>query len=206
MASPQFVNIGTATSMPLQSIKPAGDDTSDNVNIQTLDAAGYTVSTYLWVNWAGDSGDQVAWVDDEEFEIVEDVAFAPGQGLWITGSSSEQGIQTAGAVGKSDVTVQLKSGATAVGNPFPVSIPLQEILVEGDDTSDNVNIQLLDNAGYTLTTYLWVNWAGDSGDQEAWVDDEEFEIVENVSINPGQGLWVTGSSTEQSIRFPAPEL
>ena len=206
MAAPQFVNVGSTEAIPLQSIKPTGDDTSDNVNIQTLDAAGYTVSTYLWVNWAGDEGDQEAWVDDEEFAIVEDVSFAPGQGLWITGSTSQQGVQTAGKVGRSDATVQLKSGATAVGNPFPVSVDLQDILVEGEDTSDNVNIQLLDNAGYTLTTYLWVNWAGDEGDQEAWVDDEEFAIVENVNIAPGQGLWVTGSSTEQAVRFPAPEL
>jgi hypothetical protein len=206
LATPQFLNISTDTATPLQSIIPVGDDTSDNVALQTLDAYGYTAANYLWVNWAGDSGDQEAWVDDEEFQIVEGVSFAPGAGLWVTGSSTDQSIQTAGAVGKSDVVVQLRFGNTAVGNPFPVSVDLQDIIPEGDDTSDNVALQTLDAYGYTVANYLWVNWAGDSGDQEAWVDDEEFQIVEGVSFAPGAGLWVTGSSDQQSIRFPAPEL
>lgn len=206
MTTPQFLNVGSAEGMPLQSIKPTGDDTSDNVNIQTLDAYGRTQVTYLWVNWAGDEGDQEAWVDDDEFAIVEDVTFAPGQGLWVTGSSTDQAFQTVGAVWKFDVTVQLRASATAVGNPFPVAINLQDILPEGDDTSDNVNIQILDAYGRTQVTYLWVNWAGDEGDLEAWVDDDEFAIVEEVSFMPGQGIWATGSSTSQYLRFPAPEL
>ena len=206
MTTPQFLNVGSSEAMPLQSIKPTGDDTSDNVNIQLLDTYGRTLVTYLWVNWAGDEGDQEAWVDDDEFAIVEGVTFAPGQGLWVTGSSSAQGFQTAGSVGKSDVSVQLTSGATGLGNPFPVAIDLQDIIPQGDDTSDNVNIQLLDTYGRTLVTYLWVNWAGDEGDQEAWVDDDEFAIVEGVTFAPGQGLWVTGSSDSQYLRFPAPEL
>ena len=90
MVSAQFINIGAETATPLQSIKPTGDETSDNVAIQTLDAYGRTVANYLWVNWAGDEGDQEAWIDDEEFAIVEDVSFQPGQGLWVQGSSTSQ--------------------------------------------------------------------------------------------------------------------
>ena len=205
LATPQFVSIG-AEAMPLQSIKPVGDDTSDNVTLQTLDAYGYTASNYLWVNWAGENGDQEAWVDDENFAIVEGVTFAPGAGLWITGSANTQSIQTAGAVGKSDVVVQLRFGNTAMGNPFPTEIDLQDIIPEGEDTSDNVALQTLDAYGYTISNYLWVNWAGENGDQEAWVDDENFAIVEGVTFAPGAGLWVTGSSDAQAIRFPAPEL
>ena len=192
--------------MPLQSIIPIGDDTSDNVSIQTLDAYGYTVANYLWVNWAGDNGDQEAWVDDSEFAIVEGVTFAPGAGLWVGGSTDTQAIQTAGQVGLSDVVVALRFGSTATGNPYPVPLKLQDIIPVGEDTSDNVSIQTLDAYGYTVANYLWVNWAGDNGNQEAWVDDSEFAIVEGVTFAPGAGLWVTGSSDAQAIRFPAPEL
>ena len=106
---------------------------------------------------------------------------------------------------KSDVSVSLRPGAVGIGNPFPVAINIQDILPTGDDTSDNVYIQTLDAYGYTVDNYAWVNWAGDSGDQEAWINDD-FEIVTDVEFAPGQGLWVYGSSIEQALRFPAPEL
>ena len=190
--------------MSLQSIRPVGDDVSDNVVIQTLDFAGRTVDSYAWINWAGESFDQEAWVDDS-FTIVEGVEFTPGTGLWVQGLSGEQGIQTAGKVGTNDVVVTLRNGGTVTGNPFPVTINLQDILPEGNDVSDNVVIQTLDFAGRTVNSYAWINWAGESFDQEAWVDDN-FAIVEGVEFAPGTGLWIQGMSTDQTVRFPAPEL
>ena len=203
MVTAQFLSIGSDT-MPLSSFVPTGDDTSDSVVIQTLDAAGYTIASYSWVNWAGDNYDQEAWIEDG-FAIVEGVSFAPGQGLWVQGADESQGIQTAGMVGTSDVVVKLRFGSTATGNPFPVAINLQDILPEGDDTSDSVVIQTLDAAGYTIASYSWVNWAGENFDQEAWIDDS-FTIVNDVTFAPGQGLWIQGAGDNQSVRFPAPEL
>ena len=192
--------------MDLQSIIPTGDDTSDNVFIQTLDAYGRTVDSYGWINWAGDNGDVEAWVDDN-YEIISDVSFSPGQGLWVmTNSDESQGVQSAGRVGTDDVSVALRFGGTLTGNPYPTSVDLQDIIPTGDDTSDNVFIQTLDAYGRTVDSYGWINWAGDNGDQEAWVNDN-YEIVTGVSFDAGAGLWImTNSDAEQSIRFPAPEL
>lgn len=92
MVSPQFLNIGASTSTPLQSIVPVGESLSDNVVIQTLTPYGYTASAYMWIDYAGDSGDQTAWVDPDTYEIVEGVTFEPGQGLWVQGSSTNQSI------------------------------------------------------------------------------------------------------------------
>ena len=204
LTTPQFLNVGAETAMPLQSIIPTGDDTSDNVSLQTLDAYGYTATSYQWINWAGENSDQEAWVDDE-YTIVSGVSFAPGTALWVSGNSSGQAVQSAGKVGASDVIVQLRNGGTAIGNPFPVEVALQDIIVTGDDASDNVSIQTLDAYGYTATSYQWINWAGENSDQEAWVDDE-YTIVTDVKFPSGQGLWVSGSSDAQYLRFPAPEL
>ena len=210
MVTPQFLNVGADSAIPLQSIRPTGEDTSDNVVIQLLDAYGYTIdgASYMWINWAGDDGNQEAWVDDSDYTIKEGVSFTPGQGLWVYGSASGQGFQTAGSVGKNDVTVQLRFGATATGNPFPTTLELQDIVPSGEDVSDNVVIQLLDAYGYTIdgASYMWINWAGDNGDQEAWVDDSDYTVKEGVSFEPGQGLWVYGSSDSQYVTFPAPEL
>ena len=86
------------------------------------------------------------------------------------------------------------------------AIALESILPTGDGVSDVINIQTLDAFGYTVDSYLWINWAGASYDQEAWVYPDTYEIVEGITFAPGQGLWITGSSSEQSVRFPAPEL
>ena len=86
MATPQFTNIGADEAMPLQSIIPTGDDTSDNVSLQTLDSAGRTVDMYFWNDWAAD---EPCWVDDN-FEKVTGVTIDPGLGLWVSGSATTQ--------------------------------------------------------------------------------------------------------------------
>lgn len=91
MSSAQFMDVGAST-VSLESFTPKGDNVSDNVMIQTLDAYGREVATYQWINWAGDSGDQEAWVDGD-YSIVEGVSFPAGQGLWIQGSSDSQAIR-----------------------------------------------------------------------------------------------------------------
>ena len=195
---PQFVNVGAGESLDLQSLVAVGDDASDNVQVQTLDAAGRTVDAYDWNDWAAD---KPCWVDGD-WNPVTEVSVAPGQGLWVIGSASTQGIQAAGKVGTEDVVVSLRNGGTSTGNPFPVSIDLQDIVAEGEDASDNVQIQTLDAAGRTVDTYDWNDWAAD---KPCWVDGD-WNPIEGVSIVPGQGLWIIGSSSAQSIRFPAPEL
>lgn len=198
MVTAQFLNIGGTGNTNLQDIIPTGDDTSDNVFIQTLDSAGYTVDNYSWNDWATD---KACWVDDN-YEEVTGVTFTPGQGLWVQGAAATQGLQTAGKVGVADISVTLRAGCTATGNPFPTAVDLQDIIPEGDDTSDNVFIQTLDSAGYTVDNYSWNDWATDKA---CWVDDN-YEEVTGVTIEPGAGLWVQGSSSSQYLRFPAPEL
>ena len=105
----------------------------------------------------------------------------------------------------------LKKGNTIAGVQFvnisnESATPLQSIIPVGDDVSDNVVLQTLDFAGRTVNSYMWINWAGDNGDQEAWVNDETYEVISDVTFEGGAGLCVQGTSTEQSIRFPAPEL
>ena len=190
--------------MPITSFMPVGDDTYNHVEIQTLDNAGYTVDSYVWTDEGGEDWDQTGWVDGDN-NIVTDVTFAPGQGLWVFGSAATQGLQTAGLVGKSDVVVTLRAGASGIGNPFPVAINLSDILPEGEDTYNHVEIQTLDNAGYTVDSYVWTDEGGEDWDQTGWVDGDN-NIVTDVTFAPGQGLWVYGSSTAQTLRFPAPEL
>ena len=136
---------------------------------------------------------------------MTDVTFEPGQALWVLGSSSSQGLQTSGKVGTSDVQIQLRYGGTLAGNPFPVKITLGDLIPTGEDTYNNVSVQILDAYGYTQTNYSWTDAGGEGWDEIGWVDDDN-NLVTNVEIEAGQGLWVLGSNSNQYLRFPAPEL
>lgn len=175
-----------------------GADTSDNVVLSTVDEYGTAVTSYTWNDWASDAP---CWVDDE-FAPIEGVALVAGQAFWTSGSASDQGVQSAGEVGLKDVIVNLRFGYTLTGNPFPVAISLQDIVAEGEDTSDNVVLAKIDEYGTATESYAWCDWAAD---EPCWVDDS-FAMVEGVTIAPGEGLWTSGSSDAQSVRFPAPEL
>lgn len=197
MVVPQFVTVGSAGStISLDAIAPTGDSL-DDVNIQLLSSGGTTVRTYSWNTYMYDTP---RWVDDDMVE-VSGITFATGQGLWVVGSASSQTLQSAGEVSLKDVAVQLQNGATATGNPFPVSVALADIYPTGSDL-DDVNIQLLSSGGTTLTTYSWNTYMYDT---PRWVDDDMVE-VSGVTFAAGQGLWVIGSADTQYLNFPAPEL
>ena len=198
MTAAQFVNVGESSYLDLQSISAVGTDVADNVVVQTLDFAGRTVDSYGWNDWVDTTP---CWVNDS-YEKVEGVQLSPGTGLWVQGTAIDQSIQTAGKVGTDDVVVTLRNGGTIAGNPFPVAIDLQDIIATGTDVADNVVVQTLDYAGRTLESYGWNDWVDTT---PCWVNDS-YEKVEGVTINPGEGLWVQGTSEAQYIRFPAPEL
>ncbi len=207
MATAQFMPI-TGSAINLQDLIPVGKssgDMTDKVAIQLIDSLGRMTQTYTWINWAGDDGTTEAWVDGG-YNIVENVTFAPGQGLWVSAIDGVS-LQSSGVVGKSDVVVSLQKDFTATGNPFPTPVNIQDILPQGKspaDMTDKIAIQLLDDLGRMTQTYTWINWAGDDGTTEAWVDGG-YGIVEGVSFEPGFGLWVSAIDGV-SLRFPAPEL
>ena len=200
MLTPQFVPVDGTSEIAIEDLTPVGDevDTDGGITIQTLTAGGRTEAMYQWIDW----GEPTGWCDDE-WNLVEGVTFTPGQGLWVTGTGTGAGIQYAGKVGTSDITVQLRAGATATGNPFPTTINLQDIIPEGDevDTDGGITIQTLTAGGRTEAMYQWIDW----GEPTGWCDDE-WNLVEGVTFPAGQGLWVTGTKNTEYLRFPAPDL
>ena len=213
MTAAQFLTVGKDT-ISLNDIKPLGDGVADTVEIQTLDAYGYTDKSYMWIDYAGEDWDQAGWIDNnaelgDYYELVTDVTFPAGAGLWVFGADGLS-IQSTGQVNTSDVAVELRSGATAIGNPYPMAVSLADILPVGDGAADTVEIQTLDAYGYTAQSYMWIDYAGEDWDQAGWIDNNAelgdfYELVTDVTFPAGAGLWIFGADG-LSIRFPAPEL
>ena len=191
MTSAQFAPI-SGTGINIQDIVANGEDLS-YVAIQTLDSAGRPAETFTWNDWMYE---EACWVDDDLNQASR--VFSPGAGMWIYGVDGYN-IQTAGKVETSDVVVTLADGFVAVGNPFPVSVSIQDIVATGDDLS-YVAIQTLDSAGRAAETFTWNDWMYES---PCWVDDELNQTTRTFA--PGEGVWVYGVAG-YTLRFPAPEL
>ena len=200
MVAPQFLPINETGKIALEDLVPVGDDvdTDGGIMIETLTAGGRAADIYMYLDW----GDPKGWCDDT-YTLVEGVTFNPGQGLWVQGTSNGAAIQNAGMVGKNDMSVQLRPGFTATGNPFPTTINLQDIIPEGDDidTDGGIMIETLTAGGRAAEIYMYLDW----GDPKGWCDDT-YTLVEGVTFEPGQGLWGQGTKTSEYLRFPAPEL
>ena len=100
----------------------------------------------------------------------------------------------------------LQNGATMIAPQFlyvggSEAMPIEALTPTGSET-DGVEIQTLTAAGATDKYYTWNTWFYS---EPCWVD-KNLAPVTGVSFDPGQGLWVQGSSSAQYIRFPAPEF
>ena len=122
MATSQFCAVG-GTGTDIQTIKGDGEDLYD-FSIQILDVYGRTAKSFGWDDW---SYDTAMWVDDDggtEYTV------APGQGLWIQAKSGYT-VTTCGEVQMKDVVVNMADGFVAVGNPFPMAVGIQDLVVVG---------------------------------------------------------------------------
>ena len=206
---PQFAGVASADgSFDLQTIT-CSDNSSDSVSFSVLNNTGLNGDSYLWVNWYDPDEDgetESCWVNDE-FEKVTDYTLKPGEALWVQADSTDQLFQSAGRVNTSDVAVQLRSGSTLTGNPFPVTLDLQDITCS-DNCSDSVSFSILNNTGLNGDSYLWIDYYENpqTGETEScWVNDE-FEKVKDFKVTPGMGLWVQADHSDQYITFPGVEL
>ncbi len=202
--TPQFVDVGNEKIISLNSIVATGFDSLYNVSIKTLDNVGRKVKEYQWVDYAGESGEELGWYETTD-GWVTDVTLSPGDALWVEGSNDAQGFQSSGAVCLKDMFVQLQSGATLCGNPFPITISLDDIYAEGEDSLYNVSIKTLDNVGRKVKEYQWVDYAGESGEKLGWYETTHGWI-KGAKVEAGEGLWIEGSNSKQIIAFPAPEM
>ena len=203
MTSAQFTDVAAADgSITLSNLVPVageGVETAYSVEVQILDNVGYTTDAdYMW---NGSSWDNVLTGED-----ASDVTIPAGQGLWVANFVGESvGFQSSGRVPTSDLNAALDTdfGAVAIGNPFPVSVTLGDIVplaAEGVETAYSVEIQILDNAGYTTEAdYMW--------NGSSWENVLTSEDASQVTFPAGQGLWVANFTGEAvSLYIPAPEL
>ena len=196
-----FIPVGGG-SYNLQDIVVSGyeGENADTVNLQLLDTMGYTAETYYWADLPDDG--ITGWLNADE-EIPTDVVFGAGDGFWVNSADATLKLQTAGAVSKADVAVDLRNGFRMIANPMPSEINLQDITVTGyeGENADTVNIQILDTMGYTVATYYWADLPDDG--IVGWLNADE-ELPDDVVFDAGDALWVNSTDASLQLVFPSP--
>ena len=218
--APQFQGIGSADgSYDLQQI--TCNDAADTATFTILDEVGLDTGFYSWTIWYDPlwtfTDYEKCWINGDGTK-AEGVTIHPGDALWVSGSSTEQLFMSSGEVGQKDVSVVLRKGSLMTGNSSPVAIDLQDIVC--NDAADTVTFTILDEVGLDTGFYSWTIWYDPlwtfTDYEKCWINGDGTK-AEGVTIEPGQGLWVTGSvdpadpehpdpTVDQIITFPGVEL
>ena len=119
------------------------------------------------------------------------------------------GLESANVVGYTEVAT--KEGFKAMGASFaPVAdeMNLQDLKVTGYDVSEGFSgafeIQFLDTIGCTTSSYTWFDIPKDEEDPDSvafygWYDGD-FNLVNDVTISPADGLWVSADSDTYKLQ------
>ena len=171
-----------------------------SIYIETLNSLGYTEQTYYWYQNARAPYATDGWYnDDGELigEEVDDIVFAPGTGLWLTGIDGEV-LTPAGKVYQADLELTLSDDKQMVGNPYvsPIGLAANVEVVADGRCNGTIYIEILDSLGYTSQTYYWYQNARAPYATDGWYNDDGdligVGVVEDVIFPAGTGLWVTG--------------
>ena len=197
--------------------------------MQTLTTQGLADKKYAWYDYTTSATTKKGpgWFmsDGTEIEGGEaSVKLDAGKALWITGAGLS--LQPTGAVNPFDVSYKTAaSGFVAVGNCMPVGTKLSDLTVTGYDAPywDTSGKKAQNKGGcvgafvmQTLTTqgladkkYAWYDYTTSATTKKGpgWFMSDGTEIeggADNVVLDPGKGLWVTGAGL--NLIVPAVEL
>ena len=197
---PTFKAVGGGAGVHIQDIKIA-NATDWNDSIQVLDEGGSTIATYVYVS-AAESGFSADGWAAEDFSGLADVTFASGQSLLIDTADAAV-ITFSGQVSTTDTVVETVPGFNFIGNNTPVAIDIQDIKITGA-TDWNDSIQVLDEGGSTIATYVYVSAAESGFSADGWAA-EDFSGLADVDFEPGLGILVDTADVA-TITIPGTDL
>ncbi len=181
--------------------------------LRILNSNGVTIEEYYWYTDDGyfgtGSGFEPGWYTESE-ELVSTINIGRGVGLYIYISHYEGvNLQTAGSVVKDETTVSLLQGVNVTGNATPIALNLQCVKLDSNAGGDGTEmLRILNNNGVTTEEYYWYTEQGyfgeGSGFNPGWYTEGE-ELVENITLEPGEGMYIYKStSADVKLILPNP--
>ena len=219
---PTFKDVGAGTaSYDLQNIKLVGgygDGGTEMIYVYNENAS-LTGDVYCWGTVEDSAGDMDYTVDgwyngQYGTELVTDVTLPLGTGLYLCLSDISTGakVQYSGEVYQDSLEQTLENaGYNMIGNSTPVAIDLQDIKLVGayGDGGTEMIYVYNENASLTGDVYCWGTIEDSAGDMDYAVDgwyngQYGFDLVEGVTLQPGQGLYLCLSDISAGAKLVLP--
>ena len=217
MAGANFVTIGEE-GLDIQSIVMTGDKAQGGSYIMWWDAeAGKYSAKAVYANPLCNPDDDEdldygGWGDANDWYPIEKT-FTPGQGFWFQAAFDNVSLTTSGEVEQPETEYAgralKKNKMDIVVNPFPVSVDIQSIVMDGDKAQGGSYIMWWDPvAGKFSAKAVYANPLCNPDDDEdldygGWGDELDWYPIEKT-FAPGQGFWTQAAFDNVTICFPNP--
>ena len=192
-----------AASYPLSELSVTGSDGMGDVVVQTISSEGLWDGEYYYLTEDG-WGVPTGWYKDAfGDEAADDIVLPQGTALFVTSANNDITLLVSGEVAKGNVLVPFAQGAGIVGNCTPVSVDLNDVAVEGSDGMGDVVAQSISAEGTWDGEYYYLTEDG-WGVTTGWYKDAfGDEAADDVTLDPGDSLFVTSANNDVTFVFPA---
>ena len=192
-----------AASYPLSELSVTGSDGMGDVVVQTISSEGLWDGEYYYLTEDG-WGVPTGWYKDAfGDEAADDIVLPQGTALFVTSANNDITLLVSGEVAKGNVLVPFAQGAGIVGNCTPVSVDLNDVAVEGSDGMGDVVAQSISAEGTWDGEYYYLSEDG-WGVTTGWYKDAfGDEAADDVTLDPGDSLFVTSANNDVTFVFPA---
>ena len=192
MATWTFVPVGSdGTAIRLGDIIPTNfsGDYGDTLQFFNLNGAGTVSTTVTYYNGYG-------WCDAYTADLLDDMTIPVGTGMFVYSTQANVSFVVAGEVKLGSFQLNVATGYTVVGNSSPVAITLGDIVPTNfsGDYGDTGQIFAASGAVSATVTY----YAG-----YGWCDAYTADLLDNMVLNPGDGIFAYCSQSNASFAFPA---
>lgn len=192
-----------AASYPLSQIKVEGADGTGDVSAQTISSAGLWDGEYYYLT-EDMTGAPDGWYKDMfGDESANDVILPEGTALFVSSANNDIVLTVSGEVAKGDVLVPFSQGAGMIGNCLPVDVALARIGLTGADGTGDVCVQTISAGGLWDGEYYYLT-EDMTGAADGWYKDMfGDEAADDVTLAPGDSLFVTSANNDVTFTFPA---
>ena len=207
-----FANVGLDGQAKLSDFSATGWN-YENDEIRILNAANCkSTKSLVWLTKdeaeGGGVGDKAGWYDASEFTYEGNLTFDLGSAFLTSLSSTGVKFQYAGQVYDQAFTIPCANKVyVLIPNALPRQISLSEVTATGWNYENDEIRKLNKSNCRSLKTFVWLTKdeaeGGGVGNKAGWYDASEFTYEGAQTLNPGDGLMTSLSSTGISINMPA---
>ena len=201
MITPSFVNVDS-TDYAIDSLLLDGVE-DRNATVQVVNSDGSWGTQGFWFNEFIDGADvyPAGWFLADG-ETPANITLKPGESVFFYTTAKNGKAQSSGQVAN-DVTVNLKTGYSMLGNSTPLNMPIDNLLLEGVDDR-NATVQVVNADGSWGTQGFWFNEFVDGADvyPAGWFL-ADGETPANITLNPGESVFFYTTAKNGKATIPS---